>query len=78
MLKATSAVSEQGQKKGGQMSKIETEGNPADREQKEPVDIADISSLTAAKLFELAAQFEVRSTEQITPSQYAGSYPRFE
>jgi hypothetical protein len=61
------------------MSKAKTEGDPEYREQKESVDIAHISRLTAAKLFRLAAQFEVRSAQQVdaTP-QYAGSYPRFE
>jgi hypothetical protein len=58
------------------MSKVKTEGNPEGQEQKEAVDIA---SLTAEKLFRLAAQLEVRSAKQHdTAPQYAGSYPRFE
>ena len=62
------------------MSKVKTKGDPEGREQKEAVDIVNIASLTAEKLFRLAAQLEVRSDKQRhdTAPQYAGSYPRFE
>jgi hypothetical protein len=61
------------------MSKIKTEGYPENRKRKRPVGIANISSLTAAKLFQLAAQLEILSSEQnrVTP-QYGVPYPRFE
>jgi hypothetical protein len=61
------------------MSKVKTGGDPEGREQKEAVDIVNIASLTAEKLFRLAAQLEVRSAKQRnTAPRYAGSYPRFE
>jgi hypothetical protein len=61
------------------MSKVKTEGDTEDREQKKAVDTGNISSLTAEKLFQLAAQIEVRtaSRSDATPL-YAGPYPRFE
>jgi hypothetical protein len=61
------------------MSKVKTEGDPEDREQKEVVDTGNISSLTPEKLFQLAAQLEVRTAKRNHAApQYAGSYPRFE
>jgi hypothetical protein len=61
------------------MSKFKTEGDPENPKRKKAVDIASFSSLTAAKLFQLAAQLEIRSSKRnrVAP-QYAGSYPRFE
>ncbi|HET9376508.1 MAG TPA: hypothetical protein VFO40_16160 [Chthoniobacterales bacterium] len=61
------------------MSKIKTEGDPENRKRKKAVDITNVSSLTAAKLFQLAAQLEICSSKpnRVTP-QYGGPYPRFE
>ena len=68
-----------GRPKGGRMSKIKTEGDTENRKHKKAVDIANISSLTAARLFQLAAQLEVRPAKRNgVAAQYAGSYPRFE
>jgi hypothetical protein len=61
------------------MSKFKTEGDPENRKRKKAVDMANISSLTATKLFQLAAQLEIRPSKQkrVAPL-YAGTYSRFE